>query len=363
MEDFAERFPVFHHHFSQLKLNRYVFTFVYHLNTNNAPFLEYWVRQTNTLAVISIPYSEIVEVKKRLKRLIRVFSPQNFNEISRYIKKINDAHTKKNIILVEIGGYSSTISQKLHNVILAVEDTNYGHWAHIKKGGRNFPVVSMAQAQVKMLENRLIGESIIRTVENIINEVLSNERLANKTIAVIGYGGIGSSVCLALRRRNIIPYVYDIDPYKAALAHADSYKIAPRQGVLQIADIVLGCTGKHSVMVKDGHLIKKGAFLFSGSSKKVEFSSLLQLEKEPTRHSVIEKYKFEQNYFYIAYNGQPINFLDTLQPELFDIQFAALTQCVKYGLEKKLSNAVHPLPYTYQTSILNSYIQNNYSKR
>lgn len=358
MDNFQKRFPIFSSTIKTVDFGNYAFVFIYHLNDNNAPFLEHWIRKVKTLAVISIPYSEVSLVKQQLSKLTKVITPNTVEEIPSLIEKIVTKWKKKNIILIEIGGYSSFISHKLHNVILAVEDTNQGHWNHLNsKNARSYPVVSMAQSEVKMLENRVIGESIVRTIEKLLKKYFPKKNFHKQTFGNISYGGIGSSVCLALRKRGITPYVYDIDPIKHAFAYSDGYPITSKEKLLQVSDIIIGSSGKNSVLLSDANSIKKGSLLFSGSSKQVEFQELLALEKIKEDDSMFQKYLYKNSYFCIGYNGQPINFLDVVDPEEFDYILATMVACVKYGLENKLSNAVHSIPLKYQIPVFKTYLQ------
>jgi len=67
-------------------------------------------------------------VKKRLSEITTIYEVSNYRKIPNLIRNICEENTDKEIILIEIGGYSATISKYLKNVVLAVEDTNQGYW-------------------------------------------------------------------------------------------------------------------------------------------------------------------------------------------------------------------------------------------
>lgn len=345
-----ERFPLFSKHIKSINAEGYVFLFIYHLLDNNEPFLEYWVRHLKTLGIISIPYSEVPAVRENLAKLTRIVSPKDVSEIPDILVDIVQSWPQKNIILVEVGGYSSFVSHKLHNIVLVAEDTNQGHWNHLlSKNPRTYPVVSIAQTEVKKLENRVVGESIVKAVEAILKDALPAKDLRHLQVGVVAYGGIGSSVCLALRKRHIQPLVYDKNPKMHAFAHADGYTIARKAKLLHRSDVVIACSGQSSVGLQDAHDIKDGALLCSGSSKRIEFQELLQMEKADTAApGLLQDYKNHDKTFTIAYDGQPVNFLDVVHPEEFDYVLAANVASVKYGLENQLAHEVHHLPDEHQ---------------
>ncbi len=343
---------------SNTKFDNYSFIFIYHLNKNNLPFLEEWIKQANTLGVISIPYSEIKSVKQRLVKYVSVYSPANIAKIPETILKIATKHPKEKIVLVEIGGYSSYVSAQLTNVVLSVEDTFQGHWLQQSNQDLHYPVVSMADTQIKKLENKVIGESIVRTIVKILLNHQLGINLKSKIFSVLSYGGIGSSVCQALRAQGILPFVYDVNRSKMKAATTDGFRVTKRTDMLRLSDIIIGCTGRTSVTKVDMPFLKLGCYLFSGSSKQVEFLDIVSLpgvNESPADREVLEKVVFNGKHIWLAYRGQPINFLDTLKPEVFDLQLATLLECYNYGISNTLKNKVYSLPVTTQEYLLSIY--------
>lgn len=358
--DFEKKFTLFTKLFKTIKFRDYSFIFTYHLNDNNAPYLDYWVQHVETLAVISIPYSEVKSVKEGLAQHTEVISPSSVSEIPTILEQLATKWSQKKIILVEIGGYSSYVSDKLSNVVLSIEDTNQGHWNQINsKKRRDYPVVSMAQSEVKKLENRVVGESIVSTSEKLLGAHIPERKLPVQNIGTLSYGGIGSSVCLALRKRGLAHKVYDNDPMKLSFAYSDGYTIAKRETILSESDIIIGSTGKNSVTAKDIALLKDGAVLISGSSKQIEFFDLfMNATKVKGRdNELFQEYEYKGKRFTLVNQGQPINFLEQVPPEIFEPQLSAIISCVKYGLENTLTNDVHSLPMSYQIPIFELFVE------
>jgi S-adenosylhomocysteine hydrolase len=349
--------PIFSEILSKTNFGDYWFIFVHHLTVSNEPFLREWVNRVKSIGVISIPYSEVSQVKKRLSKITRIFSPKTLTEIPNIILDLAQKNGKRKIVLVEVGGYSSHVSKYLKNVVLSIEDTNQGHWLQQENKYLKYPIVSIANTDAKKLENRYVGESIVRTIEKLLKR--RNIRLISRKISVISYGGIGESVCLALRDRGNRPYVYDIDPSKVAHAFADGYKIADRDYILAHSDIIIGCTGKQCVAKKDISLLKPGTYLFSGSSKQIEFQDFVDSLKYKKPADIFQKLYFGKTFIWLGYYGQPINFLDKTEPKMFDVPFALQLTCFNFWLSSKLKNKVYSLPRKYQKDIFVNYIKYN----
>ncbi len=334
------------------------FLFIFHFSRNNYPYLKYWLEHFKSLGVISIPYSEIPEIKKGINKLTKVYSPKNLQEIPKLIFKICRTHKNKKIILVEIGGYSAEISDKLKNVILAVEDTNRGHWQFKENENKlGYPVVSMARTRLKSLENELIGKSITYSIETILRDNFNLDYLVGKKVLVISYGGIGSAAARALSFNKSAVAIYDKNNLKMAQAFVDGFQIASKKNALRAADIVVGCSGHQSLTISDLKNIKDGALLVSGSSRQVEFPYEQMQKYKKSRSDQIESYKVNGKNIYLAYKGQPINFFhDSSLGDVFDLQMALLISCVRFGLVNKLENKIYDIPEEYQDNLVKDFV-------
>lgn len=354
---------IFNSFIETVDFSKYCFLFTFHLSENNHYYLKSWLTKVDNLGVISIPYSEVSGVKRSIEKVAKVYTPK-LDEIPNKILQICNDNPGKKIILVEIGGYSSSIAHLLKNVVLAVEDTNQGHWSFEDKADKlTFPVVSMAQAYLKNFESHLIGTSIVYSIQALLRKYFKQDYILGKRILVLSYGGIGSSVCETLKALRANVGVYDIDPLKQAKAYLDGFRIVEKTDALKKADIIIGCSGKQSVKFKELSLIKNGALLVSGSSKQIEFPyEGLKKYIVKNHNEEFEEIKLKRKRFFIAYKGQPINFLhDSALGDVFDIQMGLLISCVKYGLESNLTPGIYDIPISYQADIAKQYIKKKVS--
>jgi len=358
-----QKCPIFYNSLSVTKFDGYSFIFIHHLTQSNAPFLAAWIKKVKTIGVISIPYSEVMMVKKKLGRLVKVFSPKSVDQIPKLLLELSQRSPKEKIVLVEVGGYSSLVSDKLKNVVFGIEDTSQGHWLQVKNHNLRYPVVSIADTKAKRIEDRYVGESIVRTIDHVLkkhNSVFGNKE---KIYSVLSYGRIGESVCLALRDRGVRPYVFDTNIFKRALAIADGYLSSERSRLLRISDVIIGCSGRRSITKNDIGLLKPGSCLFSGSSKQVEFEEILNYMDRDSGDNQLKVLDFGNKKSWIGYFGQPINFLDTTDSEMFDVPFALQVECFNYWKSSKLANKVYTLPMVYQRKILDLYVKFNNHKQ
>ncbi|OGH15196.1 MAG: hypothetical protein A2860_04225 [Candidatus Levybacteria bacterium RIFCSPHIGHO2_01_FULL_37_33] len=342
----------------------YSFVFIFHLSENNHPYLKYWLQHVDNLGVVSIPYSELPNVRFSIEKTTKVYTPA-LNEIPNCIFQICQDNSDKKIVLVEIGGYSAQVAHLLDNVVLAVEDTNQGHWNFENNTDKlTFPVVSMAQAHLKKLEDHLIGDSIVYSTQMLLRKYFKQDYVLGKRVLVLSYGGIGSSVCKSLKALKADVSVYDIDPLKQAQAYFEGFRIVKKIDALSTANIIIGCSGKQSIKFNELRFINNGALLVSGSSKQVEFP-YDKIKEHIVRNQGVEldEVKVAGKNFFIAYKGQPINFLhDSALGDIFEIQMSLLCSCIEYGLKSKLKPGIYNIPIEYQRAIAKQYVERKISR-
>jgi len=347
-----------------LNSSGFSFLFIFHLSENNHPYLKYWIQHVDSLGVISIPYSELKNVVFSIEKLTKVYRPA-LDDIPNTILDICKKNSEKKIVLVEIGGYSSQVAHLLNNVALAVEDTNQGHWNFENNTAKlGFPVVSMAQAHLKKLEDHLIGDSIVYSTQMLLRKYFRQDYILGKRVLVLAYGGIGSAVCKTLKALKADVNVYDIDSLKQAQAYLEGFRIVKKLDALSKSDIIIGCSGKQSIKFDELKFIKNGALLVSGSSKQVEFPyDIMEKYIRRNRGDEIEEVRLAGKKFFIVYKGQPINFLhDSALGDIFDIQMSLLCSCVDYGLKSNLKPGIYNIPIEYQRVIAKQYVERKISR-
>lgn len=325
----------------------YSYLFVYHLSKNNLPYLRKLVSTVPTLGVISIQYSERPEVKEEISRFVPVYTPK-VDEIPNEILRLCQQAADMKIVIMEIGGYSALVADKLSNVVLSVEDTARGHERFIEhKDKLTYPVVSIARTQGKKLEDRVIGMAIAQSVSNIWNEAAFGGSLDTKAALVLGYGGVGEATADELQKRVQKVFVYDKNPDAHSKALAKGYPQTSREDALKEVDLVIGCSGNLSVSLDDIGLLKESALLVSGSSRQVEFPyhELLPSKVEFETPAPLEKFKVGSKSFFVAYKAQPLNFFyDIAIGEVFDIPMTLMVESVLYGTSTQLEKTLTNLP-------------------
>jgi len=349
------------------------FLFVVHVTKTIEPYLKEWVASCNTIGIISIPYSENKDVKRRLSEITNIYEVSNYQKIPDFIKSICEENIKKKIILIEIGGYSAEVARYLKNVILSVEDTNQGYWRFKNKQAYlTYPVVSIAKTELKKLENKLVGQSVVFSIERMLRDCFRQSCLTDKNILVLSYGQIGKAVCNALHGRFSKVYVYDVSALRMIEAYLDGFHIVDKKSILPYVDIIIGASGHRSISMDDLPFLADKAILVSGSSRQVEFPyeylDIYKTEKEfrgiyPIENNIEEFEVYKGKSFFVVYKGQPINFIDdSAFGDTFEIILSGMAQCVRYALEENLNNDVYDLPKQYQEEIAESYAIKKISK-
>lgn len=271
---------------------------------------------------ISIPYSLNLQTTHILsKDYSKIITPSNIEELERNLQSeiMSLLANKEKFVLIEVGGYSVKILSRLKKdlsdlLIGVVEDTENGHREHedaLEKGNLNWQVYSVARSPLKLGEDILTGDAIVFSLEAQLRK--QEDILSNRNAVVLGFGKIGKGVAKSLRGRNCHVLVYDNDPCKMIEALALGYDVRSKDELLQIGDILIGCSGNFSIMGDEFKLIKNGSILASGSSKQKEFD-LKYLKENYSKNKIISDYTVQYinntNNLYLLYDGMPINFID-----------------------------------------------------
>jgi adenosylhomocysteinase len=299
--------------------------------------------------VIAITYSADAGTVALLKKMgYNVFVPPDIAYmLSRLwqdvIAILNSS--KHPIVLQEVGGYFADWTAELGKSPLfkgCVEDTKNGLWryqAAAQKAPLGVPVLSMADTALKRVEDSLIGDACVYSLEKVMRSQLASI-LDGVRCGVVGWGNIGKSAAAALKGRDAVVAVYDINPIVNMLAYGRGYYPLPLAKLLQESDIVMGCSGRRSIRVADLNDIKQGALLCSASSKDIEFDlvgfkTLCEVEDVTppgSRSCPVDRYRVKSTgkSFYILDHGTPVDFLDMpLQGSILDCTCSELFVCMR----------------------------------
>jgi len=249
------------------------------------------------------------------------------------------------IVAQEVGGYFANWTHELGkfpNFKGCVEDTANGLWryqAAARDQPLDVPVLSMADTPLKHVEDALIGDACVYSLEKVMRSQMASI-LQGLRCGVVGWGHIGKSAVAAFAGRHSTVSIYDINPIVDMLAYAQGYFPMPLSQLLSEADIVMGCSGRRSIRMADLNSLKDGIILASASSKDIEFDlvgfgkvcDITKVNAAATGACAIQKYTVRATgkCFYVLDYGTPIDFLDMpLQGAILDCTCSELFVCIR----------------------------------
>ena len=299
---------------------------IHHANEPFEPYVRALSRGYHIEKIICIPYSAIGPVVDRLNRDFDISVASSSEEIiDQTLSTVRSAD--RDLIIQEIGGYTSEIERKLKasgRVLGVVEDTNQGLWRWKANGEKRLPVFSIANSELKRVEDIFIGMSIADATDIFLQEYIG-ESLDNKTVQTVGFGNIGQPTTHFLQEFEVDLLVDDTDPIQ--MLKADAMYTANFD--LNQADVVIGLTGamNGSVMSSDLSSLSSDLILVSGSSRQVEFD-LTGFKSAASRHKksdLVWQYFINDCKVAVANAGRPINFRFSYVPSfVLDLPFAGL---------------------------------------
>ncbi len=280
--------------------------------------------------IICIPYSSTDVVIDRLAKKFDVVVPKDLNSIQDIVVK-SISSSDAPVIIVDIGAYTSNILdflQSMSHVRGVVDITTHSYWTWYAKEIEKLPVISIARSKIKATENPVTGKNIINSTTFYLQENFQ-QKLNNKSVLLIGFGGIGQHVARYLQPivRKLI--VHDKDPVK----YIEAGNIYNTTEDWSDVDIVFCITGKEfSITEKELIRFKSGVIFMSGSSKRVEFDfdSFARLATEYECTDAFFKYVINGKELFFANKGEPINFRHVFLPGYaLEPAFAATIKCIQ----------------------------------
>lgn len=319
-------------------------------------------------SIVAVPYSaDPVAVEAARKMGYEVIVPTNIDDTfvqgrAAVLSALQAAPTP--VVAQEVGGYLAKFTSEFsvfENFAGIVEDTNNGHWRYEQHGPHLCPVLSMAQSPLKDVEDTIIGDAVIYSVERVVRENFSSI-LQGIRSGVIGFGKIGTSCAIALKGRETVVSIYDINPSKDMRAKVEGFFPLPLHQLLAHSDLVIGATGQTSVRLVDMPYIKDGAILVSASSKRVEFalddfakacSKVERVNDVTTRYT-----RKDGTYFLVLNNGTPINFRDkSILGTILDMIYCELFVCMREVVNGRASVGLHHSAPVNQDEVAKSWLR------
>lgn len=318
------------------------FIVVQHILPNSYEFLRFLHHVSKgELTVFAKPKSIHSKTRSKLESIgVEIREAKRKNDISYFL-----GDSSKKAILLDIGGYFAEIATiKDLPIIAIIEDTENGHKKYLEMGDKiNYPVFSVARSPLKINEDRLVGESIVHSAENILRS--QNILLEYYQCAIIGYGKIGEGISGRLLKSNIKPLVTEIDPQRLLRAVNNYCYASSLENSLAKSRVIFCASGSQAIGINEFRLIRNGAYLISVTSSEDEFD-LSQFNNEYISENIapyIKKYVSENNYFYLVNDGNAINFVrnGALGPYIFVVMGEILSLALSALQEKSNTTEIY----------------------
>lgn len=320
-------------------------------------------------AIVAVPYSADLAAVEELRRRGFTVSvpddvPDTFTQaVAETTRALEASETP--LVVQEVGGYLAKATKQLAaqhaHFVGVVEDTNNGHWRYEQHGPHPVPVLSMAQSPLKDVEDTIIGDAVVYSVERIFREDYASI-LQGLRCGVIGFGKIGTSTAIGLRGREAVVSVYDINPAKNMRARVEGFHPLPLHALLPQADLVVGCTGQTSIRLIDMEHIKDGAILVSASSKDIEFAlddfkSACTAFEEQAPHIWTLTQKNGKS-FSVLNAGTPVNFRDkSILGTILDMIYCELFVCMRTVAAGKAPTGLTHSPPVIQDEVAKTWLR------
>jgi len=324
--------------------------------------------------IIGIVYSVDMPTVELLKsKGYNIYIPADIDDMFNNLWKLVAELLRKNsypLMIQEVGGYFSKWTKELsqfRHFKGCVEDTNNGLWLYQSIEKLFVPVISMADTPLKHVEDAMIGDACVYSLEKVMRSQMSCS-LQGIRCGVIGWGHIGKSAANAFEGRDSIVSIYDINPVVNMLAYAEGFYPMPLKKMLGEVDILMGCSGRRSVRAADIDDLKDGVILCSGASKDIEFDlkgfaevcDIEDIDNGRDNRCVIQKYTVRKTgrKFYILKKGTPIDFLDmSLQGAILDCTCSELFACMRELATNPHEPGIIPLTDNLQTMVAQKWLK------
>ncbi|MEO0915155.1 MAG: S-adenosylhomocysteine hydrolase, partial [Pseudomonadota bacterium] len=217
-------------------------------------------------------------------------------------------------IVQEVGGFvvpllHTHFRDRLDLVKGVVELTKQGVWRS-GKVDLAFPVLHCADSELKRLEAKRCGETIVRCLDGLTRA--SGLSLAGRYATVFGAGWIGRGVADGLRSLDAIPALVDPDPLKVTEARLDGFLSSTTDDWSAISHLCVGASGQTSISAETLMGLPNNAFVASASSRQMEVDVgfLHGLSSEPINDALVA-YRLPggERRILLVNDGYPANFI------------------------------------------------------
>jgi S-adenosylhomocysteine hydrolase len=171
----------------------------------------------NLLHLVAIDYSVDSDALSSVRERGIDVSVESFARISGFVSNFISHCSVGDLVVWDVGGYAADVvsdPRLARKIRFVLEDTNGGLWRY-QSSALQCPVIEVASIENKKIENAFVGRRIVETSEQFFESIGLN--MPQQEIVVVGFGGIGQSVCAALRLEGVNAAVVEIDQRKLAL--------------------------------------------------------------------------------------------------------------------------------------------------
>ena len=310
------------------------------------------------LQVIGIGYSGSREVVSGLRAQgIKVLTP-SFDDLQATVSNALDEclhqceQEQFRLVIHEVGGYAvkalhDSFDSKLHLVAGALEITKQGVWVAENLPTLKIPQLNCAQTQLKQIEGRMVGETVVAALDIILREIGYSS--VGRYALVMGYGWVGKGTAFSLRNRGMQVSVYDTDVIKCVDATVDGFTALQSFDQTLPVAVVVGASGNRSILANVIDRLPHRCFIASGSSKDHEID-LNYLRGSATHiesiHPHVDALQMaDQRTLFLVNNGFPVNFTSASVPdEIVEFLLSELIMLIPMLLDQSLEPGIYPLP-------------------
>lgn len=309
----CERFPV---------AKDAVSVVVTHLLRDRPFFLEAVDRLAPIALIVPKPKSFDFETRQWLSQRYHVEprTREDLEDSKSAVKLVEKYGNGRPVIILDIGGYFAASLDAIGReyspgLVGVVEDTENGHQRYQKLGMAPCPIVSVARSPLKDVEDYLVGQSIVFSVEALLRE--QGDILQGRTACVIGFGKVGRSIASLLHSRHVRVVVADNDCIRVVQAMSQGFFAlnSVREG-LQGAGMVFCATGNVALTSDMFRELIPGAYVatVTSSDDELDLSRIRedyearQISEHITRYDSTDGY-FVGHHFFLLNRGQAVNFI------------------------------------------------------
>jgi adenosylhomocysteinase len=257
----------------------------------------------------------------------------------------------EDLVLLDVGGYFAPSLADLHarfsgRLLGVIEDTENGHRRYQDLEKLPCPVISVARSPLKDPEDFLVGQSVVFSLEAVMRG--RGDILHGRHALVIGFGKLGSSIARLLHAKSVQVTVFDIDPVRRAQALSQGFTVArDREAALTGAGLVLCATGAVSLRGEDFPNLRNGAYVatVTSSEDELELAGLPEVYTRTLAGEHVTRYQTTGHYFYLANDGNAVNFLHgaSVGPFVFLVQ-AEILASIRMLTHGDLAPGMHEVP-------------------